>query len=319
MGNNITPGTNKLIVWNAAVDWDGEYSPLMRVKVIASDSRGYPGLQWGQEVPPGGFLLGQDGGAEGVGPAKHVNIPYSYWLSKYEITVGQFAEYLNTALVAGEISRVGNDIGANSGLSGIGVPVNTTIYTLGTDIRWNLNKLEVLPGRTNLPVIVSWYGAIAFARNYGYDLPTDAEWEKAARGPGHDGLGEHQIYPWGNSINGSDANYSGSGDTYEPGLTPVGYYNGLQLPFGPDRANDYGLYDMIGNADEWTRTIYTQSDAYPPTESLANSINSLTPANTRSVRGGTWQYAWSGNHKCYERSSNSQSGLSGFRVARRAP
>ncbi|MBI4324944.1 MAG: SUMF1/EgtB/PvdO family nonheme iron enzyme [Chloroflexi bacterium] len=73
-----------------------------------------------------------------------------------------------------------------------------------------------------MPVIVTWYGAIAFAQNYGYDLPTDAEWEKAARGPGHDGLGEHQIYPWGNSINGSDANYSGSGDTYEPGLTPVG-------------------------------------------------------------------------------------------------
>ena len=42
-------------------------------------------MQWGQEVPPGGFLLGQDGGAEGVGPAKHVNIPYSYWLSKYEV------------------------------------------------------------------------------------------------------------------------------------------------------------------------------------------------------------------------------------------
>ncbi|MBI4324943.1 MAG: hypothetical protein HY674_06730, partial [Chloroflexi bacterium] len=99
-----------------------------------------------QEVPPGGFLLGQDGGPEGVGPAKHVNIPYSYWLSKYEITLGQFAEYLNTALVAGEISRVGNDIRANSGLSGIGVPVNSPIYTLGTDIQWNLNKLEVLPG-----------------------------------------------------------------------------------------------------------------------------------------------------------------------------
>ena len=103
VGNSITSGTNKLIVWNAGVDWDGEYSPMMRVKVIASDSRGYPGLQWGQEVPPGGFLLGQDGGPEGVGPAKHVNIPYSFWLSKFEITVGQYADFLNTALVAGEL------------------------------------------------------------------------------------------------------------------------------------------------------------------------------------------------------------------------
>ena len=47
LGSNITPGTNKLIVWNAGADWDGEYSPLMRVKIIASDTRGYPGLQWG--------------------------------------------------------------------------------------------------------------------------------------------------------------------------------------------------------------------------------------------------------------------------------
>ncbi len=325
VGNNITPGTNKLIVWNAALDWDGEYSPMMRVKVIASDSRGYPGLQWGQEVPPGGFLLGQDGGAEGVGPAKHVNIPYSYWLSKFEITVGQYADFLNTALVAGQVTRA-NNTEVRASVSFNGVPANQLIYVLGSDIQWNLNKFDVLPGKTNLPVWVNWYGAIAFAQNYGYDLPTDAEWEKAARGPDHDGLSEHLVYPWGNSLNGGDANYTGSGDNYEVGgggRTPVGYYNGTQTPFGPDRANAYGLYDIIGNVAEWTRTTALQSDAYPSTESIGNAIHALTPAAIRSARGGSWAHDVNQNPlKCYFREGNPQSFSSaayGFRVARRTP
>ncbi len=322
VGNNITPGTNKLIVWNAAVDWDGEYSPLMRVKVIASDSRGYPGLQWGQEVPPGGFLLGQDGGAEGVGPAKHVNIPYSYWLSKFEITVGQYADFLNTALVAGEVTRSGNQINAINGFF-TGVPGATIIYTLGTDIQWNLNKLEVLQGKTNLPVSVNWYGAIAFAQHYGYDLPTDAEWEKAARGADYDGLGEHQAYPWGNSINGGDANYSNSGDPFGGGRTPVGYYNGSQFPTGPDRANGYGLYDMIGNVSEWTRTISVQSDTYPSIESPTNSINSLLSTSYRSIRGGSFAYeSYQDPLKLFFQGSGDRSSAGsfyGFRVVRRSP
>jgi formylglycine-generating enzyme required for sulfatase activity len=322
VGNNIAPGTNKLIVWNASVDWDGEYSPLMRVKVIASDSRGYPGLQWGQEVPPGGFLLGQDGGAEGVGPAKHVNIPYSYWLSKYEITVGQYADFLNTALVAGEVIRTGNLINANGGFF-IGVPAGTTIYGLGPDIQWNLNKLEVVSGKTNLPVNANWFGGIAFAQHYGYDLPTDAEWEKAARGPDHDGLGEHLVYPWGNSLGSGDANFASSDDPYNGERTPVGYYNGAQVPPGPDRANAYGLYDMIGNQYEWTRTLSIQSDTYPSTESPTNGIHTLTSSNFRALRGGSWANGASGETlKCYWRGADGQSSANpfyGFRVARRSP
>jgi formylglycine-generating enzyme required for sulfatase activity len=317
-GNNIAPGTNKLIVWNAGVDWDGEYSPLMRVKIIASDSHGFPNLLWGQEVPPGGFLLGQDGGPEGIGPAKHVNIPYSYWLSKYEITVAQYAEYLNTALVAGELSRVGNDIRANAGLENLGIPANTSLYTLGGDIQWNLNKLEVLQGRTNLPVTVGWAGAIAFAYHYGYDLPTDAEWEKAARGPDHDGLGEHQIYPWGNTISGNNANFYSSGDIYENAATPrtpVGYYNGTQSPFGPDMANAYGLYDMIGNVAEWTRTLGVTPDNYPSTESPANAIHSLTASGARFLRGGSSaDQSFQESLKCYGHGGAYQ----GFRVTRRS-
>ena len=319
-GNNIAPGTNKLMVWNAGVDWDGEYSPQMRVKVIASDNKGYPGLQWGQEVPPGGFFMGQDGGVEGVGTGKHINIPYSFWLSKYEITVGQYCDFLNTALAAGQVTRNANgSINANNGVY-VGVSSGTTIYTLGSDMQWNLNKVDVLTGKTNLPVLVNWYGATAFSQQYGYDLPTDAEWEKAARGADYDGLGEHRIYPWGNSITGGNANYCGSGDPYECGRTPIGYYNGNQVPFGPDMANGYGLYDITGNADEWTRSILVTHDSYPATESITNSIHSLTSTSSRVLRGGNYTDGQGDTLKCYFRTTSSLGSQSyGFRVTRRSP
>lgn len=277
-------------------------------------------MEWGREVPPGGFLLGQDSGPEGVGPAKHVDIPYSYWLSKFEITVGQYADFINTALSAGDLVRSDNSIRANPGVFA-GVPA-TMIYTLGQDIQWSLNKVEVLQGKTNLPVLVNWYGAIAFAQHYGYDLPTDAEWEKAARGPEHDGLSEHQVYPWGNAINGGNANYSGSGHPLfetNGGRTPVGYYNGSQVPLGLDMANAYGLYDIVGNVSEWTRTQYLQSDSYPSTESVNNPIHSLTVA-TRSLRGGSWAEG-PDRLRNYVRTSADQAtsyGYFGFRVVRRS-
>ncbi|HYG33265.1 MAG TPA: SUMF1/EgtB/PvdO family nonheme iron enzyme [Clostridia bacterium] len=310
-GNNIAPGTNKLVVWNAGVDWDGEYSPKMRVKVIASDNRGFPGMEWGQEVPPGGFLMGQDGGPEGIGPARHVNIPYSYWLSKYEVTVQQYLVFLNTALVAGDVTRNGSAIMAN-GTVFAGVGNGEQIYVLGNDIKWNLNKVEVVGERGPLPVEVNWAGAIAFAQYYGYDLPTDAEWEKAARGPDHDGLGEHLIYPWGNSISGGNANYQGSGDPYNY-RTPVGYYNGNQIPFGPDMVSAYGLYDMLGNVREWTRTTSIPVDTYPATESITNSINSLTQPG-KVMRGGSYNDSpWAVFQK-----SDFSYGWVGIRLVRRA-
>ena len=255
IGDNIAPGTGKQIVWNAGVDWDGEYSAQMRVKVIASDAKGLPGLEWGNEVPAGGFLMGQDGGAEGSGPSRHVNIPWSFWLSKYEIRNDQYCEYLNIALAAGKVIRNGSTTVTSAAALFTGAPANVLLLSIGDtyDIRWNVNKFEVVGG-LNRPVSITWYGALSFAMHYGYDLPTTAEWEKAARGPNNDDEGEHFVYPLGNSITGGHGNYAGNGDPFDSGnnntvtnKTPVGYYNGNQTPFGPNTANGFGLYDVVGN------------------------------------------------------------------------
>jgi formylglycine-generating enzyme required for sulfatase activity len=317
VGDYITPGNGKQIVWDAGVDWDGEYSAQMRIKVIASDAKGFPGMAWGNEIAAGGFLMGQDGGAEGSGPSRHVNIPWSFWLSKYEIRNDQYCEYLNIALAAGKVLRNGTtDVKSATALFS-GAPANALLINLGDtyDIRWNVNKFEPVTGRSDLPVSVTWYGAFAFATYYGYDLPTTAEWEKAARGPNNDDEGEHLIYPWGNAISGGYANYA-----YNKNVkTPVGYYNGNQTPLGPDTANGYGLYDVIGNVAEWTRSLDTSIETYSQQESLTASHNLLTTA-TKLLRGGG--YTSSSPTKIYVRDTGSPAGYIetyGFRVIRRAP
>ena len=313
IGEGIAPGTGKHIVWDAGVDWDGEYSDLMRVKVFAIDAKGFPGMEWGNEVPPGGFLLGQDGGAEGSGPSRHVNIPWSYWMGKYEVTRQQYCDFLNAALVAGLVYRDGTtSVHASATMPpDYACPIDALLCNIGDKecLRWNVNNFEVVDGLGNYPMIVTWYGAMAFCHFYGYDLPTEAEWEKAARGPDHDDEDEHLLYPWGNEISSSYAAYN----VYKP----VGYYNGNQTPIGPDTINGYGLYDVIGNASEWTRSRKSMSDteftieSYPQQETLYTARHWPHAWSNRIYKGATNGAA------LYKRNSNEATKLNGFRVVRR--
>lgn len=286
IGEGITPGKGKKIVWDAGTDWDGEYSDQMRVKIYAIDAQGFPGMEWGNEVPPGGFLLGQDGGAEGAGPSRHVNIPWSYWMAKYEVTRGQYCDFLNQALVDGIIYRdatSANVYVSTKAPAEYACPIDAWVCPLGDDylIRWNVNNFEVVDGLDNYPMSVTWYGAMLFCRYYGYDLPTEAEWEKAARGPDHDDEDEHLCYPWGNEISSAYAAIS----TSSPYFKPVGYYDGNQMPMGPDTINGYGLYDVIGNMAEWTLSCNQTVEFYATQESLLDYRHNPYLVSTRILKG----------------------------------
>ena len=323
IGEGVAVGANKHIVWDAGVDWDGEYSDQMRVKVFAIDAQGFPGMEWSNEIPPGGFLMGQDGGAEGSGPSRHVNITWSYWMGKYEVTCAQYCDFLNAATVSGFVVRDGTEYVKTIPGMIAGVNVKANLLEIGDlrQIRWNVNNFEVVGNNKNKPVQVSWHGALAFCRYYGYDLPTDAEWEKAARGPDNDDQDEHLVYPWGNVLNSSCARYYAYGKT----LDDVGYYNGNQTPVGNDMISAYGMYDLVGNVAEWTRSYGGDSyllENYDAIENLDSTRNRARGSDTYYVsRGGSIACdESSGQLKIYFRDCVRPYNLTyyGFRVVRRS-
>jgi len=235
----------------------------------------------------------------------------AYYIQKYEVTNDKYCHYLNS--VKGTLTISLSEVQLN----GNRIYCLTDYY--GSRIKWNGASFFIRTEYNNHPVVdVTWYGAVAYCNwlsnneglnqaydssnnivlsNNGYRLPTEAEWEKAARG----GLvGNH--YPWpstsssySSDINGSKANYYNSGDIYDSTnspydqnggpTTPVGYYNGSQTPAGTDMKNGYGLYDMAGNVWEWCADWYNIS--YYSSSPTGNPIGPAL-GTYRVLRGGGW-------------------------------
>jgi len=241
-------------------------------------------------VPAGTFTMG-DNYDEGNPREKPVHRVYleAYYIGEFEITNREYSRFMADG---GYENR---DFWSNGGFRRSVEPLHWH------DAAYNGGGVA---GNEDFPVVgASWFEAAAYCSWLSaktgsiYRLPTEAEWEKAARGGDYlDGDETHQVpnpipqrrYPWGNEIDSSYANYLDSGDPYDNGLTPVGYYDGSMRGHFPthDNASPYGAYDMAGNVYEWIKDYYRESyDAGP-----ATNPQGPRQGSGRVIRGSAFLY-----------------------------
>ena len=224
---------------------------------VAQDRKPWltPGTQAGQEicgpdggkmvwVPAGEFMMGSNDGREDERPVHSVRLTRGFWLGKCEVTVQQWLHYCKVAKVV-----------------------------LGTEIITPLD--HPMSG-------VSWHDVTAYCRFYGMALPTEAQWEWAARGP------EERKYPWGNQWNARLCNNRDNpyvdGDMGMAFTAPVGHY--------PGGASWCGALDMAGNLAEWVADWYSKTYY-----AISPGVDPQGPATgTEKVwRGG---YCWGDANQC---------------------
>jgi formylglycine-generating enzyme required for sulfatase activity len=185
----------------------------------------------------------------------------AYAIDKYEVTNAQYAEFLN----AEGNQEEGGDTWLDADDSDVRIHASGGVW-------------QVDAGYEDHPVVeVTWYGARAYCEWQGKRLPTEAEWEKAARG-----ASDTRMYPWGNEDpDCSRLNYDSAEGQCVGDTAPVGSY--------PSGASPYGALDMAGNVWEWVNDWY-DSDYYDV--SPHNNPPGPDSGSSRVLRGGGWDDFW---------------------------
>ncbi len=281
VGAVTAAGTNRKVTWNAGADWAGQFSSNVKFRVNVTDAATLDGFSL---IPAGVFTMGRTSGdTDSNAPPVSVNVS-AFFMGKYEVTHSLWLTVANWANANGYDIPFGGGKGANH-------PVHSISWF--DMVKW-CNARSQRDGLTPVYTVrgaVMKTGTTAPTANWnasGYRLPTEAEWEKAARG-GVSG----KRFPWGtDSISHSQANYySSTSYTYDVSPTRTmhpTYATGSRpysSPVGSFAANGYGLYDMAGNMWEWCWDWYGASTYV----NGATNPRGLSSGSFRVFRGGCWE------------------------------
>jgi formylglycine-generating enzyme required for sulfatase activity len=215
---------------------------------------------WAQ-IPAGEFYFGQH---------EDIEVTDAYEIMITDVTVSQYADFLNAALADGYVKMDGEQVvGFYPGDKFRGVKHEEKIEAgdwlfiqlndPSQRVKFDGETFTVQTGYENHPMtMVSWFGAWGYCGYYEARLPTEMEWEKAGRGE------DQRPFPWGDEMQRENANFYSSRDPFEDmssfgsRTSPVGFYNGTNYDGYQtlDSASPYRLYDMAGNVWQWTGNIY---------------------------------------------------------------
>ncbi len=215
-------------------------------------------------IPAGTFLMGSDATQFRAGsdemPAHEVTLD-PFYIDKYEVNVEQYARFLN---------RIGTyDNACNNTDCAWPQHIAGFSYLAEEDVGDGTLQYFAVTGYSNYPINqVSWDGADLYCQSVGARLPSEAEWEYAARGT------DGRTYPWGNVSDRSKAIYNN--EEFEA-LQPVDAL--------PEGASPFGVFGMAGSMWEWTSDWY--NDLYYQNSPTENPQGPETGLN-KVTRGGAW-------------------------------
>ena len=240
-------------------------------------------------LPAGKFTIGSPEGERGrdddEGPQHQVTISKPFAVSKYEVTVGQYAEFVRETK-----HKTGNCLYVQDG-------------SLRDDDDFNWRNPNFKQSNNHPVVCISWDDASTYVHwlsvktGHEYRLLTEAEWEYAAR------AGTTTAYHFGRMILGNQANY----DRNNEGAVAVGSYP----------SNAFGLHDMHGNVWEWVEDCWHDDYTGAPTNGNA-WLSGCDDADVRVLRGGSWDVGPQGLRSAvrFLDVASSRENYIGFRVAR---
>ena len=227
-------------------------------------------------IPAGPFWMGGDERADEQ-PAADVYVN-AFWIDPGPVTNAQFRPFWESGAYDDPNAPCWE--GLQAGYQWIRHNEERRVPRFLYDPQWNGDDLPI--------VGVTWYEAAAFARWAGKRLPTEAEWEKAARGPSTGaGPGDARQYPWGNEFDAQRCNVAATGI----GRTTVTDH------FSPAGDSPYGVMQMAGNVWEWTSSLYRP---YPYNADDGRE-NLAADAGVRVLRGGSWQSRFTQHVRCCNR------------------
>ncbi|CAN2048322.1 formylglycine-generating enzyme [Candidatus Magnetomoraceae bacterium gMMP-1] len=231
------------------------------------------------KVPEGWFIMGSDNGSNDEKYRHEVYLD-DFYIEKYEVSAAQYAAFLNN-VADSEKAKKYADVSCDRCTVMYGdasEPYFKTVRGKRVEVRRTVKKYFPRKGYENRPAnYISWHGANAYCRWIGRRLPTEAEWEKAARGT------DGRKYPWGNNDSSKNHNlavydYNGHDDKW----TDMKDVDSLSAGRSP-----YGAHHMAGNVWEWVADWYDETYYQ---KGVIENPRGPSSGSSRVLRGGSWDY-----------------------------